>query len=184
MIRQPPAARCRRRRRAARRRHLRASPRSRVSSATRSCKAGHINHALFAASSQVAYSWVYPAEKSDGLEKDAKAADTHRWVTLLSARPRLHDGQAADALPALEAARSCGRSGTTASTSVTRPTPLLKPLSIESGHLATPASGCPDPWLRYVEGPTVCRSPLHLDIGSHGLRVRHTTAAWTGASCA
>jgi hypothetical protein len=28
--------------------------------------AGHIDHALFAASNRIAYSWVYPAEKSDG----------------------------------------------------------------------------------------------------------------------
>jgi hypothetical protein len=109
--------------------------------------AGHIDHALFAASSQVAYDWVYPAEKSDG--KKSTGEGYPPMGTRLQLDPAyMTDERLAQyppwKRPVLRAIRDYGfylGDSTDAS---------LKLLPFESGTSYT-SFGLPDPWVRYAK---------------------------------
>lgn len=109
--------------------------------------AGRIDHALFAASSQIAYSWVYPAEKSDGTQSASEGYPP------MGSRLQLDPAYMTDERltryppwkrPVLRAIRDYGfylGDSTGAS---------LKLLPFESGTSYT-SFGLPDPWVRYAE---------------------------------
>ena len=109
--------------------------------------AGRIDHALFAASSQIAYTWVYPAEKSDG--GDNPRQDYPPMGERFQLDPSYMTDQRLATYPpwkraVLKAIRDYGFFlGDSTSKS-------LAVIPIESGTSYT-SFGLPDPWVRYAK---------------------------------
>jgi hypothetical protein len=120
--------------------------------------AGRIRHSLFAASSQIAYTWVYPAEKSDG-DQDPNAGyppmgSRFQLDPLYMTDERLATYQSWKRA-VLRAIRDYGFY---LGDSTNR---TLKVFPIESGTGYT-SLGRPDPWVRYARAHDI---PSSFDSG-------------------
>ena len=132
--------------------------------------AGQVNHAVFAASSQIAYTWVYPAGKSDG------AKNPRLGYPPMGSRFQLDPAYMTDKLLAtyppwkraiLRAIRDYGfyLGDSTGRT--------LKVFPIESGTSYT-SFGLPDPWVRYARAqkipssvdPSIGRTVYDFDLAA------------------
>jgi hypothetical protein len=132
--------------------------------------AGRISHALFAASHQIAYSWVYPAEKSDG-PKDPRSGYPPMGSRFQFDPSYMTDKRLATFPPwkraVLRAIRDYGFYLGDSTTSG------LKVFPIESGTSYT-SLGRPDPWVRYAKAnhipssydPTTGRTLYGFDLQS------------------
>ena len=130
--------------------------------------AGRIDHALFAASSQIAYTWVYPAEKSDG--GDNPRQDYPPMGERFQLDPSYMTDQRLATYPpwkraVLKAIRDYGFFlGDSTSKS-------LAVIPIESGTSYT-SFGLPDPWVRYAKAhrlPSSYDSQIHRIVYSFDL---------------
>jgi hypothetical protein len=116
--------------------------------------AGRIDHAIFAASSQIAYTWVYPAGKSDG-QKNARLGYPPMGTRFQLDPAYMTDKRLATYPPWKRAVlRAIRDYGFFLGDSTGK---ALKVFPIESGTDYT-SFGLPDPWVRYAR--------------SHGIRGR------------
>jgi hypothetical protein len=109
--------------------------------------AGQIKHALFAASSQIAYTWVYPAEKSDGGDNPSDGYPP--MGSLFQLDPSYMTGERLATYPPWKRAvlRAIRDYGFYLGDSTDRG---LKVFPIESGTSYT-SLGRPDPWVAYAK---------------------------------
>ena len=141
--------------------------------------AGRIDHALFAASSRVAYTWVYPAEKSDGRWEPGEGYPP--MGTRFQLDPAYMTDERLATYPPWKRAilRAIRDYGFYLGDSTNK---SLKVFPIESGTGYT-SFGLADPWVTYAK-----RAPPSIVLRqrtSTGRSTRSTsTAASTGASCA